>query len=175
MSRVARVCKNDVGGSPRVLEKQWTSFLKARLNCSVPGDSHFYFNVLRAVTGVVSLGGRPVVLAVFSTPSNRSGDSDGSKLGAWGGCGWRGPIFPHHLSNSGLPGCLSPRPGPDLTRHGPSKAPWPELGRWGTSILCLWRRGQGGLPRGINGCEMEEKGSMFQVGRTACAKALRLQ
>ncbi|KAB1259816.1 Semaphorin-6B, partial [Camelus dromedarius] len=70
VSRVARVCKNDVGGSPRVLEKQWTSFLKARLNCSVPGDSHFYFNVLRAVTAVVSLGGRPVVLAVFSTPSN---------------------------------------------------------------------------------------------------------
>lgn len=72
VSRVARVCKNDMGGSPRVLEKQWTSFLKARLNCSVPGDSHFYFNVLQAVTGVVSLGGRPVVLAVFSTPSNRS-------------------------------------------------------------------------------------------------------
>lgn len=72
MARVARVCKNDVGGSPRVLEKQWTSFLKARLNCSVPGDSHFYFNVLQAVTGVVSLGGRPVVLAVFSTPTNRS-------------------------------------------------------------------------------------------------------
>nr|XP_044990938.1 semaphorin-6B [Jaculus jaculus] len=70
VSRVARVCKNDVGGSPRVLEKQWTSFLKARLNCSVPGDSHFYFNVLQAVTGVVILGGRPTVLAVFSTPSN---------------------------------------------------------------------------------------------------------
>lgn len=70
VSRVARVCKNDVGGSPRVLEKQWTSFLKARLNCSVPGDSHFYFNVLQAVTGVVSLGGRPVVLGVFSTPGN---------------------------------------------------------------------------------------------------------
>lgn len=81
VSRVARVCKNDVGGSPRVLEKQWTSFLKARLNCSVPGDSHFYFNVLQAVTGVVSLGGRPVVLAVFSTPSNRSVGAHGSKLG----------------------------------------------------------------------------------------------
>lgn len=57
-----------------MLEKQWTSFLKARLNCSVPGDPHFYFNVLQAVTGVVNLGGRPVVLAVFSTPSNRSVD-----------------------------------------------------------------------------------------------------
>uniref|UniRef100_A0A2K6KRG5 Semaphorin 6B n=1 Tax=Rhinopithecus bieti TaxID=61621 RepID=A0A2K6KRG5_RHIBE len=83
VSRVARVCKNDVGGSPRVLEKQWTSFLKARLNCSVPGDSHFYFNVLQAVTGVVSLGGRPVVLAVFSTPSNRSAPTNGSELGAF--------------------------------------------------------------------------------------------
>ncbi|XP_036315778.1 semaphorin-6B [Pipistrellus kuhlii] len=70
VARVARVCRNDAGGSPRVLEKQWTSFLKARLNCSVPGDSHFYFNVLQAVTGVVSLGGRPTVLAIFSTPSN---------------------------------------------------------------------------------------------------------
>ncbi|KAH0625855.1 hypothetical protein JD844_034191 [Phrynosoma platyrhinos] len=47
VSRVARVCKNDMGGSQRVLEKQWTSFLKARLNCSVPGDSHFYFNVIQ--------------------------------------------------------------------------------------------------------------------------------
>ncbi|KAM8795015.1 semaphorin-6B [Eudromia elegans] len=70
VARVARVCKNDAGGSPRVLEKQWTSFLKARLNCSVPGDSHFYFNVIQAVTDVLELDGRPVVLALFSTPAN---------------------------------------------------------------------------------------------------------
>uniref|UniRef100_A0A8D0H0G9 Semaphorin 6B n=1 Tax=Sphenodon punctatus TaxID=8508 RepID=A0A8D0H0G9_SPHPU len=70
VSRVARVCKNDMGGSQRVLEKQWTSFLKARLNCSVPGDSHFYFNVIQSVTDVLELDGRPVVFAVFSTPSN---------------------------------------------------------------------------------------------------------
>ncbi|NXL67651.1 SEM6B protein, partial [Chordeiles acutipennis] len=70
VSRVARVCKNDMGGSQRVLEKQWTSFLKARLNCSVPGDSHFYFNVIQAVTDILELDGRPVVLAVFSTPAN---------------------------------------------------------------------------------------------------------
>lgn len=69
---MARVCKNDMGGSQRVLEKQWTSFLKARLNCSVPGDSHFYFNVIQAVTDILELDGRPVVLAVFSTPANRS-------------------------------------------------------------------------------------------------------
>ncbi|NXT30132.1 SEM6B protein, partial [Syrrhaptes paradoxus] len=70
VSRVARVCKNDMGGSQRVLEKQWTSFLKARLNCSVPGDSHFYFNVIHAVTDILQLDGRPVVLALFSTPPN---------------------------------------------------------------------------------------------------------
>ncbi|XP_018418607.1 PREDICTED: semaphorin-6A isoform X2 [Nanorana parkeri] len=68
--RVAQVCKNDVGGSQRVLEKQWTSFLKARLNCSVPGDSHFYFNILQAVTDVIHINGRDVVLATFSTPYN---------------------------------------------------------------------------------------------------------
>ncbi|XP_026769195.2 semaphorin-6A isoform X2 [Pangasianodon hypophthalmus] len=68
--RVARVCKNDRGGSQRVLEKQWTSFLKARLNCSIPGDSHFYFNILQAVTDVIRINGRDVVMATFSTPFN---------------------------------------------------------------------------------------------------------
>ncbi|XP_056447527.1 semaphorin-6A isoform X4 [Gadus chalcogrammus] len=68
--RVARVCKNDRGGSQRVLEKQWTSFLKTRLNCSIPGDSHFYFNILQAVTNVIHINGRDVVMATFSTPYN---------------------------------------------------------------------------------------------------------
>ncbi|XP_058491635.1 semaphorin-6A isoform X3 [Solea solea] len=68
--RVARVCKNDRGGSPRVLEKQWTSFIKSRLNCSIPGDSHFYFNILQAVTDVIHIHGRDVVMATFSTPYN---------------------------------------------------------------------------------------------------------
>ncbi|XP_075875593.1 semaphorin-6A isoform X2 [Nelusetta ayraudi] len=68
--RVARVCKDDRGGSPRVLEKQWTSFLKSRLNCSIPGDSHFYFNILQAVTDVIHINGRDVVMATFSTPYN---------------------------------------------------------------------------------------------------------
>ncbi|XP_060736951.1 semaphorin-6A isoform X3 [Tachysurus vachellii] len=68
--RVARVCKNDRGGSQRVLEKQWTSFLKARLNCSIPGDSHFYFNILQAVTDVIHINGHDVVMATFSTPFN---------------------------------------------------------------------------------------------------------
>ncbi|XP_072840399.2 semaphorin-6C isoform X1 [Pogona vitticeps] len=69
-SRVGRVCKNDMGGSPRVLEKYWTSFLKARLNCSVPGDSFFYFDVLQAVTDVTLVNGRPAIFGVFTTQSN---------------------------------------------------------------------------------------------------------
>ncbi|XP_035271860.1 LOW QUALITY PROTEIN: semaphorin-6B [Anguilla anguilla] len=70
VSRVARVCKRDLGGSQRVLEKQWTSFLKARLNCSVPGDSHFYFNQLHSTSPVLRLHGRDIILGVFSTPAN---------------------------------------------------------------------------------------------------------
>ncbi|KAM4050448.1 semaphorin-6B isoform 1-T2 [Anomaloglossus baeobatrachus] len=70
VSRVARVCKNDMGGSQRVLEKQFTSFLKARLNCSIPGDSHFYFNVIQSSSDILTLDGKPVVLALFSTPAN---------------------------------------------------------------------------------------------------------
>nr|XP_061795297.1 semaphorin-4E-like [Nerophis lumbriciformis] len=37
VSRVARVCKNDLGGT-RTLQRKWTSFLKARLECPVPGS-----------------------------------------------------------------------------------------------------------------------------------------
>ncbi|XP_068962315.1 semaphorin-3E-like [Petaurus breviceps papuanus] len=43
-TRVGRVCANDVGGQ-RILVNKWSSFLKARLVCSVPGingiDTHF--------------------------------------------------------------------------------------------------------------------------------------
>ncbi|XP_072284712.1 semaphorin-6C isoform X1 [Pyxicephalus adspersus] len=69
-SRVARVCKNDMGGSPRVLEKYWTSFLKARLNCSVPGDSFFYFDVLQSMSDILTINNRPAVIGVFSTQAN---------------------------------------------------------------------------------------------------------
>uniref|UniRef100_A0A669CUT6 Sema domain, transmembrane domain (TM), and cytoplasmic domain, (semaphorin) 6Ca n=1 Tax=Oreochromis niloticus TaxID=8128 RepID=A0A669CUT6_ORENI len=69
-SRVARVCKNDNGGSPRVLERYWTSFLKARLNCSVPGDSFFYFDVLQSLTNVLQINQRPAVVGVFTTQAN---------------------------------------------------------------------------------------------------------
>ncbi|XP_058131309.1 semaphorin-6C isoform X2 [Dasypus novemcinctus] len=69
-SRVARVCKRDVGGSPRALDRHWTSFLKLRLNCSVPGDSTFYFDVLQALTGPVNLHGHSALFGVFTTQTN---------------------------------------------------------------------------------------------------------
>lgn len=70
-SRVARVCKRDMGGSPRALDRHWTSFLKLRLNCSVPGDSTFYFDVLQSLTGPVNLHGRSALFGVFTTQTNR--------------------------------------------------------------------------------------------------------
>ncbi|XP_062960484.1 semaphorin-6C isoform X3 [Cynocephalus volans] len=69
-SRVARVCKRDMGGSPRALDRHWTSFLKLRLNCSVPGDSTFYFDVLQALTGPVNLHGHSALFGVFTTQTN---------------------------------------------------------------------------------------------------------
>ncbi|XP_028586282.2 semaphorin-4G isoform X3 [Podarcis muralis] len=43
VARVARVCKNDIGGK-KILQRKWTSFMKARLACYVP-----YYEVLKDV------------------------------------------------------------------------------------------------------------------------------
>ncbi len=51
-SRVARVCKNDQGG-PHKARHSWTSFLKARMNCSVPGDYPFYFDEIQDVSQMI--------------------------------------------------------------------------------------------------------------------------
>ncbi len=45
-SRVARVCKSDRGG-PSKYRTSWTTYLKSRLNCSLPGEYPFYFDHLR--------------------------------------------------------------------------------------------------------------------------------
>ncbi|MEE6478872.1 hypothetical protein FKM82_012034 [Ascaphus truei] len=47
VSRVARVCKGDLGGA-RTLQRKWTSFLKARLVCSIP-ELHLHFNLIQSV------------------------------------------------------------------------------------------------------------------------------
>ncbi|KAK6188942.1 hypothetical protein SNE40_005016 [Patella caerulea] len=47
-SRIARVCKNDRGGKA-VLNSVWTSYQKARLNCSIPGEYPYYFDEIQDV------------------------------------------------------------------------------------------------------------------------------
>ena len=69
-SRVARVCKTDEGGSHK-FSNRWTTFLKARMNCSVPGDYPFYFNEIQSTTDFVFIPGfSPILYAVFTTPEN---------------------------------------------------------------------------------------------------------
>ncbi|XP_014667834.1 PREDICTED: semaphorin-2A-like [Priapulus caudatus] len=66
-SRVARVCKNDKGGR-NVLRENWTTYLKARLNCSIPGEFPFSFDEIRDVFQLP--GDTSKFYAVFTTPSN---------------------------------------------------------------------------------------------------------
>jgi semaphorin 6 len=68
-SRVGRVCKKD-GGGPHTFRNKWTTFLKTRLNCSVPGVYPFYFDEIQSVTQVVGGGGADRIFGVFNTPEN---------------------------------------------------------------------------------------------------------
>ncbi|XP_038046703.1 semaphorin-1A-like [Patiria miniata] len=64
-SRVAKVCKDDIGGNWD-LEGKFTTFQKARLNCSFPGSFPFYFNYLQDVYKVGE--GRNIIFyGVFTT------------------------------------------------------------------------------------------------------------
>ena len=65
-SRVARVCKSDQGG-PHKFRDNWTSFLKTRLNCSVPGDHPFYFDEIQSTSGLID---GHFIYGVFTTPDN---------------------------------------------------------------------------------------------------------
>lgn len=47
-SRIARVCKKDIGGK-NILAQNWATYLKARLNCSISGEFPFYFNEIQSV------------------------------------------------------------------------------------------------------------------------------
>lgn len=71
-SRVARVCKNDVGGK-RSLINRWTTFLKARLVCSVPGPSGVdtQFDELEDIFILENKDPQnPTIYGVFSTSSS---------------------------------------------------------------------------------------------------------
>ncbi|KFO25207.1 semaphorin-3G [Fukomys damarensis] len=71
VSRVGRVCVNDAGGQ-RVLVNKWSTFLKARLVCSVPGPggAETHFDQLEDVFLLWPKAGKNVeVYALFSTVS----------------------------------------------------------------------------------------------------------
>ncbi|XP_066501787.1 semaphorin-4D isoform X2 [Hoplias malabaricus] len=64
--RIARVCKGDLGGQ-RTLQKKWTSFLKAKLVCSMP-ELNFVFNVIHDVFILKSPDWRETVIyGVFTS------------------------------------------------------------------------------------------------------------
>ncbi|XP_056319497.1 sema domain, immunoglobulin domain (Ig), short basic domain, secreted, (semaphorin) 3bl [Danio aesculapii] len=71
-TRIGRLCANDVGGQ-RVLVNKWSTFIKARLVCSVPGphgiQTHFHqledVFLLRTKDET-----NPEIYAIFSTISN---------------------------------------------------------------------------------------------------------
>ncbi|XP_076262615.1 semaphorin 5c-like [Rhynchophorus ferrugineus] len=65
-SRIARVCKNDQGGHT-MLKENWTTFIKARLNCSISGDYPFYYNEIQSVYYVPD---ENKMYATFTTPPN---------------------------------------------------------------------------------------------------------
>uniref|UniRef100_A0A5F4WGQ8 Semaphorin 3B n=1 Tax=Callithrix jacchus TaxID=9483 RepID=A0A5F4WGQ8_CALJA len=71
VSRVGQICRNDVGGQ-RSLVNKWTTFLKARLVCSVPGvEGDTHFDQLQDVFLLSSRDHRTQLLyAVFSTSSS---------------------------------------------------------------------------------------------------------
>ncbi|XP_070611040.1 semaphorin-3D isoform X2 [Erythrolamprus reginae] len=72
LSYVGRVCQNDIGGQRSLINK-WTTFLKARLVCSIPGpegaDTHF-----DELQDIFLLSTRdeknPMVYGVFTTTSS---------------------------------------------------------------------------------------------------------
>ncbi|XP_003410111.1 semaphorin-3G [Loxodonta africana] len=71
VSCVGRVCVNDAGGQ-RVLVNKWSTFLKARLVCSVPGPggAETHFHQLEDVFLLWPKAGKsPEVYALFSTVS----------------------------------------------------------------------------------------------------------
>ncbi|XP_053333807.1 semaphorin-7A [Clarias gariepinus] len=70
ISRVARVCKTDQGGPKSILQNIWTSFLKARLVCAIPGES-LYFNRLQDIFVLHSNNWKQsLVYALFSSSWN---------------------------------------------------------------------------------------------------------
>uniref|UniRef100_A0A8C1Z4N4 Sema domain, immunoglobulin domain (Ig), short basic domain, secreted, (semaphorin) 3B n=1 Tax=Cyprinus carpio TaxID=7962 RepID=A0A8C1Z4N4_CYPCA len=71
-SRIGQLCRNDMGGQ-RSLVNKWTTFLKARLVCSVPGNdgTETHFDELRDVFLLQTRDRKnPLIYTVFTTSSS---------------------------------------------------------------------------------------------------------
>ncbi|XP_067824553.1 semaphorin-4E-like [Heptranchias perlo] len=66
VSRIARVCKGDLGGQ-RTLQRKWTSFLKASLICSAP-ELSFPFNIIQDVFVLRASNWRDNIFFAVFTP-----------------------------------------------------------------------------------------------------------
>lgn len=66
-SRVARVCKKDIGGKT-ILVQNFATYLKARLNCSISGEFPFYFNEIQSVYQLPT--DKTKFYATFTTSTN---------------------------------------------------------------------------------------------------------
>ncbi|XP_050313585.1 semaphorin-1A-like [Anthonomus grandis grandis] len=78
-SRVARVCKHDKGGGSHLSRNKWTTFSKARLNCSVPGEYPFYFDEIQStsqiIDGTYGETRTKIIYGALTTPDNAIGGS----------------------------------------------------------------------------------------------------
>lgn len=79
-SRVARVCKNDKGGT-HSFNDRFSSFLKTRLNCSMPGDFPFYFDEIQATSDIVDgIYGNDRDALVYTVMTTNDNAIDGSAI-----------------------------------------------------------------------------------------------
>lgn len=79
-SRVARVCKNDKGGS-HPYQDRFSSFLKTRLNCSMPGEYPFYFDELQATSNIIDgIYGNEKDALVYTILTTNDNAIDGSAV-----------------------------------------------------------------------------------------------
>ncbi|XP_055338493.1 semaphorin-2A-like [Paramacrobiotus metropolitanus] len=76
-ARVARVCKRDTGGR-NVLEQNWSTYTKARINCSIPGEYPYYFNQIQSIVKADTPRTSAVTFyATFTSSLNGAADAGG--------------------------------------------------------------------------------------------------
>lgn len=79
-SRVARVCKNDKGGSHSYNDR-FSSFLKTRLNCSMPGEFPFYFDEIQATSNIIDgIYGNDKDSLIYTVMTTNDNAIDGSAV-----------------------------------------------------------------------------------------------